>query len=44
MPGDWVVKQASVILLNYPLGYQHEQAKNDLSYVWLPHNQGPSLC
>ncbi|PLN76121.1 glycoside hydrolase family 65 protein [Aspergillus taichungensis] len=32
MPGDWVVKQASVILLNYPLGYQHEHAKNDISY------------
>ncbi|KUL86777.1 hypothetical protein ZTR_04773 [Talaromyces verruculosus] len=34
MPGDWKVKQASVALMNYPLGYRisKDWARNDLDY------------
>lgn len=35
MQGDWAVKQASVVLMNYPLGYRvsEEHALNDMEYV-----------
>lgn len=35
MPGDWTIKQASAVLINYPLDYQmsESQARNDLALV-----------
>ncbi|KAL1994699.1 hypothetical protein VTN49DRAFT_2169 [Thermomyces lanuginosus] len=46
MQGDWAVKQASVVLMNYPLGYRvsEEHALNDMEYYSVVNTRdGPAM-